>query len=249
MSQETQVYQGKVKFNDTATNPGKNTKRFFGQIDMTDTEGDINSYQMVSFRSQVVSQSENLGKNGMSGKNVKVKGVFEQNTYNGKTNWQLKIDELYIEGMETLAETIKSSTEIVLPKKPSDVTHPTNPVAPLVENVPTNSINNPGGVMPIPGSISGGFVYQGGPGLAESIPGSVASMPGSVGGGFVYQGATPGPAAYNNAPTAPVSLPGSVGGGFVYNSNPNGQMTPTQPIQKQVREINKMNDHILPKAY
>lgn len=217
MSQETQVYQGRVKFNDTATNPGKNTKRFFGQIDMTDTEGDINSYQMVSFRSQVISQSENLGKNGMSGRNVKVKGVFEQNTYNGKTNWQLKIDELYIEGMETLAETIKESTEILLPKKPSDITHPTNPVAPLVENIPTNVVNGPGGVMPMPGSVTGGFVYQG----------NVPAMPG--------QGNMPGVQ----------NLPGSVGGGFVYNPT----NSPTTMQAKPVREINKLNDHMLPNAY
>ena len=46
-----EIYQGRIKFNDTATNPGKNTKRFFGQIEMVDAEGDINSYGMVSFRS------------------------------------------------------------------------------------------------------------------------------------------------------------------------------------------------------
>ena len=111
-----EIYQGKMRFNDTATNPGKNTKRFFGQIDMVDAEGDINTYQIVSFRSQVISQSENLGKNGMSGKTVKVKGEFSQNTYNGNTSWQLKIDELFIEGMESLADDIKQSTEIQMPK-------------------------------------------------------------------------------------------------------------------------------------
>lgn len=220
MSQEMLVYQGRIKFNDTATNPGKGTKRFFGQIEMKDTEGDYNSYQMISFRSQVISQSENLGKNGMSGKNVKVKGIFEQNTYNGNTTWQLKVDELYIEGMETLAETIKESTEIQLPKKPSDVMHPTNPTAPLVENIPANSINMPGGVMPVPGTVRGGFVYQG----------NVPTMP--------NQGNLPGQ-----------GMPGSVGGGFVYNSTNNPSITPQQAIQKPVREINKMNDYELPNAY
>ena len=223
MSQELQVYQGKVKFNDTATNPGKGTKRFFGQIEMKDTEGDVNSYQMISFRSQVISQSENLGKNGMSGKNVKVKGVFEQNTYNGNTSWQLKVDELYIEGMETLAETIKESTEIQLPKKPSDVMHPTNPVAPLEEVIPNNSINMPGSVMPVPGAISGGYIYNpvnnvptmpnSQPMMQGNMPG-VQSTPGSVGGGgYVYN---PHGNTQNVIQSTPANMPGSVGGGYVY---------------------------------
>ena len=249
-----EVYSGKVRFNDTSTNPGKGTKRFFGQIEMVDAEGDINSYAMISFRSQVISQSENLGKNGMSGKTVKVKGVFEQNTYNGNTNWQIKIEELYIDGMENLAETIKADATIQLPKKPSDITIPTNPTLPLVENIPQNSIQNYG-VMPMPGggpsvggpgAVTGGFVYNQSAAVVNSMPS--AGGPSAVSGGFIYNQT---PQNTNNglpsAPLNPQALPDglSAAPGFVYNQT----NQPTTKVEKQAKELSKFNNFELPAAY
>lgn len=254
-----ETYQGKIKFNDTATNPGKNTKRFFGQIEMLDSEGDTNSYAMVSFRSQVISQSENLGKNGMSGKTAKVKGTFELNSYGGKEQWQLKIDELYIEGMENLAETIKSDTTIQLPKKPSDVTIPTDPTAPLVENIPQNSIQN-AGVMPMPGSAQGGFVYNPATNAGPSAAPTGGPGPASAG-GFVYnqsanntsnalptapaiQAIPGGPSPVPTAP--PASIPSSCSqGGYVYNQT----NLPTSKVEKPINELHKYNNIDLPDAF
>jgi len=253
-----------MRFNDTATNEGKNTKRFFGQIDMVDAEGDINTYQIVSFRSQVISQSENLGKNGMSGKTVKVKGEFSQNTYNGNTSWQLKIDELFIEGMESLADDIKQSTEIQMPKKPSDVTIPTNPVAPLVEHIPQTSST----VMP---GAAAGYVYNPNLGGAPTNGGNASSSQssGGGGGGYVYQ-----PSAANVNNGLPSGGPSAVNaGGYVYkgptqvsNVNQNLNVMPSGPspiqaggyaastnpkvkVEKPVKEFNKFDDYSLPNAY
>lgn len=263
-----EIYQGKIKFNDVATNPGKNTKRFFGQIDMVDAEGDINTYQIVSFRSQVISQSENLGKNGMSGKNVKVKGEFSQNTYNGNTTWQLKIEELFIEGMESLADDIKQSTDIQMPKKPSNVTIPTNPVAQLVENIPQTS----SAVMP---GAAAGYVYNPNLGGAPSAPSAIPSGgPSSLGGGgYVYQ-----PSTNNVNNGLPSGGPKAVNtGGYVYKGpsqvsninqkvNQNLNVMPLGPspiqaggyvsstnqqvkVEKPVKEFNKFDDYSLPDAY
>ena len=241
-----EIYQGRIKFNDTATNPGKNTKRFFGQIEMVDAEGDTNSYGMVSFRSQVISQSENLGKNGMSGKTAKVKGTFELNSYGGREQWQLKIDELYLEGMENLAETIKADTTIQLPKKPSDITIPTDPTAPLVENIPQNSIQN-AGVMPMPGSTQGGFVYNpnvNGPIAAPSNLGAQTGGPSAaLGGGYVYQPTQAN--THSGLPQAPVSMPGTVSQGFVYNQTNQS----THRVEKPINDMHKFNNIELPSAY
>ena len=190
----------------------------------------------------------------MSGRTVKVKGVFEQNTYNGNTNWQLKIDELYIDGMENLAETIKTDTTIQLPKKPSDITIPTNPTLPLVENIPQNSIQNYG-VMPMPGggpsaggpsAVTGGFIYNQSAAVVNSMPS--AGGPSAVSGGFIYN-QTP-QNTNNGLPSAPLNhqaLPDglSAAPGFVYNQT----NQPTTKVEKQAKELSKFNNFELPAAY
>ena len=234
-----EIYNGKIKFNDTATNP-KGSKRFFGLVEMIDAEGDTNSYQMISFRSQVVSQSENLGKNGMMGKEAKIKGVFEINSYNGKDSWQLKVEELYIIGMENLAEDIKNSTDLQLPAKPSNVSHPTNPVAPLVENIPTSNISGPSAVMPMPGN-SGGYVYQGN-GDVSSIPGQMpqqVNTVGAVSGGYVYKGTS------ETISQTEIAMIPQIYGGYVYKSpNVNTNHQPSYPLPQVNGMINPSNLNI-----
>jgi len=177
------VYEGIITFNDVAPIQGKTTSRFFGYVKMKDTEGDENSYSLVSFRSQVINQSVALGKNGMQGKTAKIKGVFEMNSYNQQ--WQLKVEELFLVGMENLGAELNHA-ETPIPKKPSDVPLPTNPVAKLIEHIPENVCNT----MVMPGvlpSIQDGYVYKQNT-IVNTTPQNVhGQLPIVIDGGYVYK--------------------------------------------------------------
>ena len=214
-----EVYEGIITFNDVAPIQGKTTSRFFGYIKMKDTEGDENSYSMVSFRSQVINQSVKLGKNGMQGMNVKVKGTFEMNNYNQQ--WQIKVEELFIKGMEQLGQELNHA-DTPIPQKPSNVPLPTNPTEKLVEHIPAFTSVMPLGPQSGPGSITGGYVASNP--VSPTGPGpSGPSGPSGFVGGYVAQTTT----QFPMQPSHPIQV----------SAMP-------QPLNTMI----KMNNHMLPTA-
>ncbi len=117
MANELQEFTGTMNYNAVKLYSNGTKKMFNGFITLKDTNGQETSYKMVSFRSQVCYQSEALGERGMKGKLVSVHGVFKENTYQGKTEFQLMAEKIFIQGMEHLAIEADSA-EQALPTAP-----------------------------------------------------------------------------------------------------------------------------------
>lgn len=180
-AKELDIFQGTMTYNVVSLYSNGTKKRFSGFIVISDTNGNDTSYKINSFRSQVCIQSEALGERGMAGKKVTAHGYFKENTWNGKTSWELMCEKLYIDGMEQLAADAEASgtpmpavppgqlpgtmhqpiqpvqPAYVQPTGPAPIATPVVPAPLPVYGVPVPTIVNApvapaGGPTPIPGA-------------------------------------------------------------------------------------------------
>jgi len=105
-----QIYKGRITYSKTVIYQG-NKKRFTGYIQIQDEYGNLNSYKMVSFRSQVINQSDTLGENGMKNMNCLAHGTFKLNEWNGQSNYELMVEKIILEGMEHLSEQAQTQQQ------------------------------------------------------------------------------------------------------------------------------------------
>lgn len=176
-----QIYEGIITYNTVNLVKNGTKKIFNGFFRTTDGSGNQVSYKIISFRSQIIMQSEALGEKGMANKKAKIHGIFKQSTYNQA--WELWAEEMWIEGYEALAEQAKAkSLATSMPTPPPGV-------LPNFQNLnqpmPIQQTQAPVYDMPAPPPLVGpnNFIQQPIPQMQQPVAG-----PAPIAGGYVYNG-------------------------------------------------------------
>ena len=225
---EIQIFRGKMTYNCVKLYANGTKKRFEGFIILEDSNGNPESYKILSFRSQVYIQSETLGERGMAGKIVTAHGSFKENNWQGKVTHELVCEKIYIEGMDELAADAEASS-LSLPAVPPGQL-PGSPVAPIAPmgapqpmQMPTApTMNLPGVQQAAPGQIqnvgpapiAGAYVapaehiqIQPVAPVSNQVPAPVANGPAPIAGAYIAPAAYTVPVQQATAPvayTAPV---------------------------------------------
>ena len=177
-------FVGEITYNVVNLVSNGTKKIFNAYILLKDLNGTLSSYKVVSFRSQVIYQSEKLGVSGIKGKVVKFKGKFKENVWNGQTTFQLMAEEMFIEGMEHLAEEAKQA-DTTQPKAPAQSLAPAG--ATLVHTPAAVQVPVPAVQVPVPTPVTmDTTLYPSAPTLVTpTAPNATQSSgPGHIPGGF-----------------------------------------------------------------
>jgi len=157
-------YQGDVAA--CYINTSKKGKKYCtGFIRLPDANGNITSYKFLVFEDNIVAQIEGIDPVNLKGKKLTLEGDFKENTWNGKSEYQLMVSTIeFPEDVPTPSQTTPTPNNIsnqeTAPSVPVNETSVEDNVGQdqtqmSVPNQPTQEVPPVPGEAPVPGNIPG----------------------------------------------------------------------------------------------
>ena len=93
-----------------------------GYIRLPDASGNESSYKFLVFKDEEVEKIKNFGPENLKGKTITVDGEFKENTWNGRTEYQL-----FANSVTLPEETPSAAGAAPVPGTPTTTESPSNP--------------------------------------------------------------------------------------------------------------------------
>jgi len=117
---------------------GKEYATFY--IVLPDANGNMSSYKGLVFKDELVAGIKQATPEALKGKELQVEGTFKENTWGGKSEWQLMVDEITFPSEFNITTTPASQDNAQQPagaNPPAAQEVPATPVAGGVPSMPS----------------------------------------------------------------------------------------------------------------
>ena len=125
---------------------GKEYSTFY--IVLPDANGNTSSYKGLVFKDDLVAKIKSITPEALKGKELIVEGTFKENTWGGKSEWQLMVDDIKFPKDLNVPETAPAETT---PTGSNPPAAPEVPSAPSTPSMPSTPVPEVPSVPEVPG--------------------------------------------------------------------------------------------------